>query len=60
MQILHITFITLIYPKVGAGTGKLFVGVTGNDVTVNNKGGLHVTTLKNYLKLLHLSKFCHS
>ena len=26
-------------PREELGTAKLFVGVTGNDVTVNNKGG---------------------
>ena len=35
-------------------TAKLFVGVSGNDVTVNTKGGATCNN-KNYLKVLHLS-----
>ena len=38
-QIPHIVFIELLYPREEFGTAKVFVGVTENDVTVNNKGG---------------------
>ena len=38
VQIPHIVFIELLYSREEFGTAKVFVGVTGNDVTVNNKG----------------------
>ena len=37
------------------GTAKLFMGVTANHVTANIGVGVHVTTVNNYFKLLHLS-----
>ena len=39
----------MIYPE---GRAWLFVGMSRNDVTVNSKVGVHVTTVNNYLKLL--------
>ena len=40
-------------PREGLGTVKLFVGVAGKDVTVNNKGGATCNNTKQLL--LHLS-----
>ena len=37
-------------PREGLGTAKLFVGVVGNDVTVNNKGGATYNNNKQSLK----------
>ena len=36
---MHIMFVGLIYPKGWLDTAKQFVGMAGNDVTVNNQGG---------------------
>ena len=40
----------MTYPKGGLGTAKLFVGVAGNGVTVNNKGGTTCINTKQLLK----------
>ena len=48
---------SLLYGYTGLDAAKLFVGVAGNDVMVNAlMAGLHITTVNNYLKLLHLSQ----
>ena len=54
-EIPHITFIAMTYLRKGLGAAKLFVGVAGNDVTVNNKGGVTCSSIKKSLKLLPLS-----
>ena len=45
-----------VYLEGGVGTANLWVGMTGNDVTVNIKVELHiyVATVNNYFKLVHL------
>ena len=46
----HVKFIALIYPRKGPGTAKLFVGVAGNDVKTNIKGGATCNNSKQLVK----------
>ena len=49
----HVKFIVLIYPK--AGTAKVFVGVSGNDVKTSIMGGSTRNNSKQLVKASSLT-----